>query len=114
MPSWWNEDTPVLEAGTERCEGSSPSGGTNKKITEMEKLMKNKEGEFLYLFDLIKNDKVIGSNTVWSKNLIHARSSAKKRFGDIDRDSFKRLTKTEYANMLEEEKSKKLAKKIKW
>jgi hypothetical protein len=51
---------------------------------------------------------------VWSKNLIHARSSAKKRFGDIDRDSFKRLTKTEYANMLEEEKSKKLAKKIKW
>ena len=80
----------------------------------MEKLMTNKEGEYLYVFDMIQNGKIIGSNIVWSKNLIHARSSAKKRFGDIDRDSFKRLTKTEYANMLEEEKSKKLAKKIKW
>jgi len=107
-------DTPDLGSGAERCEGSSPSGGTIKKNNKMEKLMTNKDGEYLYLFDLIKNDKVVGSNTVWSKNIIHARSSAKKRFGDIDRDSFKRLTKTEYANMLEEEKSKKLAKKIKW
>ena len=108
-------DTPDLGSGAERCEGSSPSGGTiKKKNNKMEKLMTNKDGEYLYLFDIIKNDKVVGSNTVWSKNIIHARSSAKKRFGEIDRDSFKRLTKTEHANMLEEEKSKKLAKKIKW
>ena len=45
-----------------------------KKNNKMEKLMTNKDGEYLYLFDIIKNDKVVGSNTVWSKNIIHARS----------------------------------------
>ena len=80
----------------------------------MEKLMTNKDGEYLYVFNLIKNDTVIGSNIVWSKNLIHARVSAKKRFGEVDNDSFKKLTKIEYANMLEEQKSKKLTKKTKW
>lgn len=76
--------------------------------------MMNKEGEFLYVFNLIKENKVIGSNIVWGKNLIQAQSSAKKRFGEIDKDSFKKLTKYEYDNMLEEQKTKKLEKKRKW
>ena len=76
--------------------------------------MTNKEGEFLYVFDMVKNNKIIGSNIVWSKNLIHARSSAKKRFGDVDDQSFKKLTKQEYETIVEEQKSKKLTKKIKW
>ena len=80
----------------------------------MEKLMTNKEGEFLYVFDMVENNKVIGSNIVWSKNFIHAKASAKKRFGDIDEDSFKRLTKDEYNTMVEEQKTKKLEKKRKW
>jgi hypothetical protein len=80
----------------------------------MEKLMTNKEGEFLYVFDMIQNGKIIGSNIVWSKNLIHAKSSAKKRFGNVDEESFKRLTKDEYNTMMEEQKTKKLEKKRKW
>ena len=80
----------------------------------MEKLMTNKEGEFLYVFDMIQNEKIIGSNIVWSKNLIHAKSSAKKRFGDVDEESFKKLTKDEYNTMMEEQKTKKLEKKRKW
>jgi hypothetical protein len=80
----------------------------------MEKLMTNKEGEFLYVFNMVKNNEVVGSNIVWGKNLIQAKSSAKKRFGGVDDDSFKRLTKIEYANMMEEQKSKKLDKKRKW
>jgi hypothetical protein len=81
---------------------------------KMEKLMTNKEGEFLYVFDMIQNEKIIGSNIVWSKNLIHAKSSAKKRFGDVDEESFKKLTKDEYNTMMEEQKTKKLEKKRKW
>ena len=82
----------------------------------MEKLMTNKEGEFLYVFDMIENGKVVGSNIVWSKNLIHAKASTKKRFNtfNIDEDSFKRLTKDEYNTMMEEQKTKKLEKKRKW
>jgi hypothetical protein len=80
----------------------------------MEKLMTNKEGEFLYVFDMVQNEKIIGSNIVWSKNLIHAKSSAKKRFGDVDEESFKKLTKDEYNTMMEEQKTKKLEKKRKW
>jgi len=82
----------------------------------MEKLMTNKEGEFLYVFDMVENNKVIGSNIVWSKNLIHAKASVKKRFSNfnIDEDSFKRLTKDEYHTMMEEQKTKKLEKKRKW
>ena len=80
----------------------------------MEKLMTNKEGEFLYVFDMVQNEKIIGSNIVWSKNLIHAKSSAKKRFGNVDEESFKRLTKDEYNTMMEEQKTKKLEKKRKW
>jgi hypothetical protein len=80
----------------------------------MEKLMTNKEGEFLYVFDMIQNGKIIGSNIVWSKNLIHAKASAKKRFGNVDEESFKRLTKDEYNTMMEEQKTKKLEKKRKW
>ena len=80
----------------------------------MEKLMTNKEGEFLYVFDMIQNGKIIGSNIVWSKNLIQAKASAKKRFGDVDEESFKRLTKDEYNTMVEEQKTKKLEKKRKW
>jgi hypothetical protein len=78
----------------------------------------NKGKNFTYVrirtANLIKNDKVIGSNTVWSKNLIHAKSSAKKRFGNVDEESFKRLTKDEYNTMMEEQKTKKLEKKRKW
>lgn len=80
----------------------------------MEKLMTNKEGEFLYVFDMVQNGKIIGSNIVWSKNLIHAKASAKKRFGNVDEESFKRLTKDEYTGMVEEQKTKKLDKKRKW
>ncbi len=82
----------------------------------MEKLMTNKEGEFLYVFDMIENGKVVGSNIVWSKNIIHARVSVRKRFSTftIDEDSFKRLTKDEYNTMMEEQKTKKLEKKRKW
>ena len=80
----------------------------------MEKLMTNKEGEFLYVFDMVQNGKIIGSNIVWSKNLIHAKASAKKRFGNVDEKSFKRLTKDEYNTMMEEQKTKKLEKKRKW
>lgn len=82
----------------------------------MEKLMTNKEGEYLYVFDMIENDKVVGSNIVWSKNLIHAKASVKKRFSkfNIDEDSFKKLTKDEYNLMMEEQKTKKLEKKRKW
>lgn len=76
--------------------------------------MTNKEGEFLYVFDIVENNKIVGSNIVWSKNLIHAKASAKKRFGNIDEDSFKRLTKDEYNTMVEEQKTKKLEKKRKW
>jgi hypothetical protein len=56
----------------------------------------------------------MGSNIVWSKNIVQAKSSAKKRFGSVEEDSFKRLTKQEYDNMIDEEKSKKLDKKRKW
>jgi hypothetical protein len=80
----------------------------------MENLMTNKEGEFLYVFNLIKNDKVTGSNIVWGKTIIQAKSSAKKRFGEVDDESFKRLTKDEYTSMMEEQKTKKLDKKRKW
>jgi len=52
-------------------------------------LMTNKEGEFLYVFNMVKNNEVVGSNIVWGKNLIQAKSSAKKRFGGVDDDSFK-------------------------
>lgn len=78
--------------------------------------MTNKEGEYLYVFDMIENNKVIGSNIVWSKNLIQAKASTKKRFSkfNIDEDSFKRLTKDEYNTMVEEQKTKKLEKKRKW
>ena len=76
--------------------------------------MTNKEGEFLYVFDIIQNNKIAGSNIVWAKTIVQAKSSAKKRFGDVDDDSFKRLTKIEYVNMMEEQKSKKLDKKRKW
>jgi hypothetical protein len=80
----------------------------------MEKLMKNKEGEYLYVFDIIQNGKVAGSNILWSKNFIQAMASAKKRFGNVDNESFKRLTKDEYATMIEDQKTKKLDKKRKW
>jgi hypothetical protein len=80
----------------------------------MEKLMTNKEGEYLYVFDVIQNDKVTGSNIVWSKNFIQAMASAKKRFGNVDNESFKRLTKDEYSTMIEDQKTKKLDKKRKW
>jgi hypothetical protein len=81
---------------------------------KMEKLMTNKEGEYLYVFDIIQNDKVTGSNIVWSKNFIQAMASAKKRFGNVDNGSFKRLTKDEYSTMIEDQKTKKLDKKRKW
>jgi hypothetical protein len=80
----------------------------------MEKLMKNKEGEYLYVFDIIQNGKVAGSNILWSKNFIQVMASAKKRFGNVDNESFKRLTKDEYATMIEDQKTKKLDKKRKW
>ena len=80
----------------------------------MEKLMTNKEGEFLYVFNLTKNDKITGSNIVWGKTIIQAKASAKKRFGDVDDESFKRLTKDEYVTMVETQKSKKIDKKRKW
>jgi len=76
--------------------------------------MTNKNGEFLYIFNMTQNGKVMGSNIVWSKNIVQAKSSAKKRFGSVEEDSFKRLTKQEYDNMIDEEKSKKLDKKRKW
>jgi hypothetical protein len=74
----------------------------------MEKLMTNKNGEFLYIFNMTQNGKVMGSNIVWSKNIVQAKSSAKKRFGSVEEDSFKRLTKQEYDNMIDEEKSKEI------